>query len=318
LSFPILANAGILSFVQNLLSFGQQPATNHSSQSTALEAPTNIDPSPNTGGGDITVVGGTALVADNGPTGQSAGTNNTPLSDQISLYIVRQGDTLSTIAKLFGVSINTIRWNNDINGQTISPGQTLTILPVSGVEHTVKKGDTIKSIAKLYNGDVAEIEQYNNISSDSQLSVGDVVIIPDGEISPQSSSGSSAGYVPAVAGPQVSADGYYIRPTTGPRTQGIHAYNAVDIAPPYGTAIVAAATGKVIVARFGGWNGGYGNYVVIQHGNGTQTLYAHMSKEAVLDGADVVQGQVIGYVGASGKVTGPHLHFEIRGAVNPF
>ena len=102
------------------------------------------------------------------------------------------------------------------------------------------------------------------------------------------------------------------------RTQGIHGYNAVDLAAPFGTPIVAAASGRVIVSRSGGWNGGYGTYVVIDHPDGTQTLYAHMSRVAVWQGAQVVAGQVIGYVGSTGRSTGPHVHFEVRGAVNPF
>jgi murein DD-endopeptidase MepM/ murein hydrolase activator NlpD len=82
---------------------------------------------------------------------------------------------------------------------------------------------------------------------------------------------------------------------------------------------MAAATGDVVVARAGGWNGGYGSYVVISHDNGSQTLYAHMSKVAAYDGEHVVQGQVIGYVGETGNATGPHVHFEIRNGIrNPF
>ena len=115
-------------------------------------------------------------------------------------------------------------------------------------------------------------------------------------------------------------DAYYIAPLSHyVQTQGIHGYNAVDLAAPMGTPIMAAADGTVIVARSGGWNGGYGSYVVIQHGNGSQTLYAHMSKVAAYDGEGVVQGQVIGYVGESGNATGPHVHFEIRDGIrNPF
>jgi murein DD-endopeptidase MepM/ murein hydrolase activator NlpD len=119
------------------------------------------------------------------------------------------------------------------------------------------------------------------------------------------------------SGPAIS--GYFIHPLPGSvRTQGIHGYNAVDFGAPVGTPILASAGGSVLVSRVGGWNGGYGNYVVIDHPNGTQTLYAHNSKNTVWQGQTVVAGQVIGYVGNTGRSTGPHLHFEIRGAKNPF
>ncbi len=85
-----------------------------------------------------------------------------------------------------------------------------------------------------------------------------------------------------------------------------------------GAPIRAAAAGEVIVSKTGGWNGGYGNYIVIKHANGTQTLYAHNSSNAVSAGASVAQGEVIGYVGNTGRSTGSHLHFEVRGAKNPF
>ncbi|HEU5114585.1 MAG TPA: M23 family metallopeptidase, partial [Candidatus Paceibacterota bacterium] len=87
---------------------------------------------------------------------------------------------------------------------------------------------------------------------------------------------------------------------------------------PIGTPIHAAASGVVIIARSGGYNGGYGSYVVISHPNGTQTLYAHMSKVIAHQGDAVEQGDLIGLVGSTGKSTGPHVHFEVRGAVNPF
>ena len=102
-------------------------------------------------------------------------------------------------------------------------------------------------------------------------------------------------------------------------TQGLHGWNAVDIGAPKGTPIYAAAAGTVIVAKSNGaWNGGYGNYVVISHPNGTETLYAHMSKVETSAGASVGQGETIGLVGMTGMATGNHLHFEVRGAANPF
>jgi murein DD-endopeptidase MepM/ murein hydrolase activator NlpD len=101
-------------------------------------------------------------------------------------------------------------------------------------------------------------------------------------------------------------------------TQGLHGYNGIDIGVPTGTAIYAAAGGTVIISRNSGWNGGYGDYIVISHDNGVQTLYGHLSRTVVQTGARVEQGDIIGYSGMTGKATGPHLHFEVRGAKNPF
>jgi murein DD-endopeptidase MepM/ murein hydrolase activator NlpD len=113
--------------------------------------------------------------------------------------------------------------------------------------------------------------------------------------------------------------GYYTRPVVGGRkSQGIHGSNGIDIAAPNGTPILAAAGGTVILAREGGYNGGYGNYMVIKHPNGTQTLYAHALYLSVEMGQTVAQGQTIGAVGSTGRSTGNHLHFEVRGAKNPF
>ncbi|HRH55479.1 MAG TPA: M23 family metallopeptidase, partial [Candidatus Paceibacterota bacterium] len=101
-------------------------------------------------------------------------------------------------------------------------------------------------------------------------------------------------------------------------SQGIHGWNGVDMSAPSGTPIYAAAGGTVIVSRVGGWNGGYGNYVVIEHAGGVQTLYAHMATDSVSVGETVSRGQNIGTVGNTGQSTGYHLHFEVRGAKNPF
>ncbi len=285
-----------------------------------LQATLSPNAEHNTDQGDITIVGGTALLSDDGPTGGLAeNKKDHPSSDKISVYVVRKGDTLGTIARMFGVSINTIRWSNDIKGSVISPGQTLVILPVSGVRHVVKKGETLGSITKTYKGDIDEVKRYNNITESTKLSVGDIVIVPDGEVISQSTTvASSPASRTQVVQSAKEYSGYYIRPVPGKRTQGVHGYNGVDLAPPQGTPIVASAGGLVIVSRSGGWNGGYGSYVVIQHDNGTQTLYAHNQENTVTQGQTVEQGDVIGYVGRTGKATGPHLHFEIRGAKNPF
>lgn len=275
----------------------------------------NLDPNPAKGGGDTAIVG-SALLADAGPLGTIADIEDVPVSDQISLYVVREGDTLTQIAQMFGVSVNTILWANDLpRGTQIRKDQTLVILPVSGVRHKVVKGDTVKSIAKHYEADVSEIASFNGIDESHPLAIGKTIIVPDGEIAPTPVRAGK----PVIAGGGRSVGGFFSAPLVRyKKTQGLHGYNGVDLAAPYGTQILAAAPGVVIVSRSGGWNGGYGNYVVIKHSNGTQTLYAHNATNIVAQGQSVERGQVIGTVGNTGRSTGTHLHFEVRGAKNPF
>jgi len=120
------------------------------------------------------------------------------------------------------------------------------------------------------------------------------------------------------SGPDYS--GYFTWPVNGGVvTQGLHGFNGIDIGASKGTSIFASAAGVVLIARNNGaWNGGYGNYVVIQHNNGTQTLYAHATAVLVTPGESVSQGQPIATIGRTGQATGNHLHFEVRGATNPF
>ncbi|MEK7136070.1 MAG: LysM peptidoglycan-binding domain-containing protein, partial [Patescibacteria group bacterium] len=184
-------------------------------------------------GGSILVEDNSTLVPTTGPLGATAGaTAFVPANDQISVYVVKEGDVLSQIAGMFGVSINTIMWANDIKKSTdISEGDVLVILPISGVRHTVKKGDTISKLAKLYNADAGEIARYNGLDEGFTLAPGEEIIVPHGEIpapkpTKRSSSGSSGktGSLPAYSG-------YYIRPLSGgTKTQGIHGNNGVDIA----------------------------------------------------------------------------------------
>lgn len=278
----------------------------------------NIDPSNSLGGGDITI-DDNALVPDEGPAGAGADIVK-PKNSTISKYVVRPGDTLSAIAKMFDVSPNTILWANDLpKASSLQIGQTLTILPVTGLEYTVKKGDTLASIAKRYGADAQEVASYNGLDEGALVS-GLEIIIPDGELPAPASSGAKKvlSYVTPSGTP--SQVGYYMRPIAGGiRSQGIHGYNGVDLASPTGTPIFASAEGDVIVAKETGWNGGYGSYVVVQHANGSQTLYSHASSVIVSLGQHVQQGQVIAYVGRTGKATGAHVHFEIRNGIrNPF
>jgi murein DD-endopeptidase MepM/ murein hydrolase activator NlpD len=216
---------------------------------------------------------------------------------------------------MYDVSAKTILWANNIESASkIRPGDTLVILPITGVRHIVKSGDTLATIAKKYKGDVDDILSYNQLASVSDIKVGDTVIIPDGTIVAPPAVASRSG---AVATGNGSSG--YVHPVPGAvRTQGIHGYNGVDLAAPVGTAVRAAQGGQVIVARTSGWNGGYGLYIVIKHPNGTQTLYAHLSSVSVTVGDSVASGQTIGAVGNTGRSTGSHLHFEVRGAKNPF
>lgn len=304
----------------------------------------NIDPSPARGGGDISIVDDSALVPDEGPAGTTVDIQK-PKSSQISLYVVREGDTIQGVAKLFGVTPNTVLWGNDLpRGAKLKVGQMLTILPVSGIPYTVKKGDTLASIAKKTGGDADEIGRFNDVDDDS-LTAGASLIVPDGELSAPpapviartSSNAGSTAVIASTGHPHVASsksepahdvgpvgtaaeNAYYMIPLSRyTETQGLHGFNAVDLAAPVGTPIMASASGDVIVAKDTGWNGGYGKYVVIQHNNNSQTLYGHQTRVIVSVGEHVVQGQIIGYVGSTGRSTGPHLHFEIRGGPrNPF
>ena len=292
-------------------------ATYNSQTIVLLEGVKNPDPKVAVGGGDITIVDGEALSADGSPIPEGEGIS-AENPGEISVYVVHEGDTLSQIASMFDVTMNTIRWANDIGPkEAIQPGDKLVILPITGVRHVVVKGETLASLAKKYSGDIDEIAQFNGLHSDDALAVGTELIIPNGEVAAPKISPTS-GTKLTYSGPTYV--GYFMRPVAGGvRTQGIHGYNGVDLASAYGAPIYAAAAGEVIISRSdGSWNGGYGNYVVVRHGNGTQTLYAHNSSNAVSVGDAVTQGQVVGYMGATGKATGTHLHFEVRGATNPF
>ena len=284
-----------------------------------LKAAFNSDPNPAKGGGDIIVEDG-VLIPD-GDVSEESDTISRTSNGEISVYIVREADTLSQIAEMFDVSAKTILWANDIKDPSIiRPGATLVILPITGVRHVVKDGDTISTIAKKYDGDVEEILSYNQLASANDISVGDTVVVPNGVMANTGSQTRIAATPTSVSGSSAGGGSIgYTHPAPGAvKSQGIHGYNGVDLAASYGSNILAAAGGEVIVSKSSGWNGGYGQYIVVKHPNGTQTLYAHLSANLVGVGAKVVAGQVIGKMGNTGRSTGTHLHFEVRGARNPF
>lgn len=317
-------HAGAFSFFNELMGgenanaavAGRADAKTNNSQTMALlEAPISSDSPKNSG--TMTIIDHSAIETNLGPGGTVKEVMDKSGADHVSVYIVHSGDTLSAIAKMFDVTPNTIIWANDLkSARDIREGDELVILPISGIKHVIKKGDTLQSIAKKYNGDAYEIAQFNDLTDNSSLKVGVEIIIPDGEATPEASKSSGA-KVGAVVTSGVKS-GYFIRPTSGRKTQGLHGRNrsGVDIASSPGTAIYAAASGKVIIAKMGGWNGGYGNYIVVQHANGMQSLYAHLSSINVSRGQNVTQGELIGGMGSTGNSTGTHLHFEILGAKN--
>ena len=223
-------------------------------------------------------------------------------------YIVEEDDTLSSIAKKFDISTNTILWANNLNqGSVIKPGQKLIILPVSGVLYYVKSDDTLSEIAKKYKGDVGEIISFNELSGE-EIFIGDILIIPNGQI-PAPSKTYAQPQAPQI--PITSSS--FIYPTEGKISQGLHFSNAIDIANQCGTLVVAAAGGTVLRTS---WNSVGGNYITISHPNGTVTYYGHLSAFLVKPNDLVTASQAIGRIGRTGRATGCHLHFEVRGARN--
>lgn len=259
--------------------------------------------------------------------GQASDGDDSDVTDQTIIYEVKSGDTIATVARMFDVSKDTLRWANSLKSDTLKGGQVLMILPVTGVMHEVKKGDTIASIAKKYKADTDEVYSYNGLKSKSELAIGDMIIIPDGKKddelkvteSKKKANSKKNSKSKLLDRYNVDLAGYFARPILGGhKTQGLHGHNGIDIGGTVGMPILAAADGTIVIARPSGYNGGYGEMVMIKHTNGTQTLYAHLSGVYVSEGQNVNQGDTIGALGNTGHSTGPHLHFEIRGAVNPF
>jgi len=331
---PFSAHAGLLSKLFDKTSAHSQESVTYSQDTNAqlvplLRAAIHIDPNPAKGGGDIIISEG-ALVPSGDIDGEESVVNTKTSGGEITIHVVREykegsiPETLSDIATMYDVSVETIMWANDIsNPNLIRPGDELVILPITGVRHVVKSGDTLRSIAKKYGAEaehldeiVEEIISYNQLASSEDLAVGDTIVIPGGEVEAPTPIRTTYSATSVATG---GGSAGFIHPVPGAvKTQGIHGYNGVDFGAPAGTPVRAAAAGEVIVSRSSGWNGGYGLYVVVKHANGTQTLYSHLSRTAVSVGARVTQGQTIGYVGSTGRSTGNHLHFEVRGARNPF
>ncbi|HEX9664296.1 MAG TPA: peptidoglycan DD-metalloendopeptidase family protein [Patescibacteria group bacterium] len=241
--------------------------------------------------------------------------NQNRLRDETETYLVQENDTISSIAKDFGISADTILWENNLNARGfIKPGQKLTILPTSGLSHKVKSGDTIGSLAKKYSVEQKDILAFNEILDASEIKIGQTLIIPDGTpvTAPRPAPKTQLAnirdiFMPAPARPSAARLQW---PTSGRVITQYYTWrhSGLDIDGHYDSPIYAAEGGTV---EFTGWASGYGLSVVVNHGNGMKTRYAHASKIFVNPGQQVSRGQTLAMVGTTGWSTGTHLHFEV-------
>ena len=223
-------------------------------------------------------------------------------------YTVRAGDSISTISRKFGLSnISTLIAVNEIsNVRTLHAGQKLKIPSVDGLIYKVAAGDSLNSLSVKYHVSVEEILDANDLDSDT-LSKGMELFIPGAKLDATSlkkAMGELFVYPITAAWRLTSRFG----PRKDPFTGVASSHTGIDMACPTGTPIRAAMSGTVVYA---GWSNIFGNYVIIDHGNGYQTLYGHMSKITAKKGQRVDQSTRIGLVGSTGYSTGPHLHFTV-------
>lgn len=255
---------------------------------------------------------------------------------KVAEYVVEPGDSLSSIAYQYDVSVATILWANGLTERSIiRPGNVLKVPPISGIMYKVKKGDSLKKIASTFRANVIDIVNFNHLDEDgSDLKAGEEIMVPGGKpvasvivsspsrpVNVAQTRGSVA--VPASSRQAPGASGFVWPAGVRIVTQYFSwKHNGLDIAGPMSTPIYAVKAGTVTISQCG-WNGGYGCYVVIDHGDGFSTRYGHNSRLLVVPGEYVETGQTVALMGNTGNVrgvTGIHVHFEVRvngRAVNP-
>jgi len=276
-------------------------------------------------------VGGTAvtkptiLPGNQLPVSEDSGAPQATGRREVTEYTVQTGDTIGAIAEAFNVHVETLLWANNLTARSyIRPGDTLKILPTDGLVHTVARGDTVSSLANTYDTDASKIIAFNNLQKDgSDIIIGESLIIPDGtkpvpkstytvtESRPYTPLTNVAAPPPSVAAPAGSG---YVWPLGAHIITQYYGFQhtGVDISGGgVGTPIYATRSGTVIKSQCG-YNGGYGCYIILDHGGGINSLYGHASQLYVSAGEQVTQGQTIAAMGSTGRSTGPHLHFEIR------
>lgn len=247
-------------------------------------------------------------------------TSSLKLKEKYTKYVIQNGDTLSTIAVKFGITSDSVKWSNGITDENfIKPGTEIDIPSVTGIVYTVKSGDTIEGIASKFKTSSALVVAQNDLYGEDII-VGSQIIVPDGIIeappapAPAAKVATTSSYGSGRYGSSapIGSTGSFRFPTNAGRMGYYNGYHwwAIDIPNSIGTPIYAADSGQIVEAKYG-YNGGYGNTILISHGNGYQTRYGHMSTLLILGGY-VQKGQVIGYMGSTGRSTGSHLHFEIH------
>ena len=263
---------------------------------------------------------------------------NTEISTELRTipvtYTVQSGDSVWGISNKFGLSVESVLYANyDIlldQSDNLMPGQVLTIPPTNGILHTWRSRDSLSSVASRYGADIQDILLFigNDLDlSNPQVNPGTVVMVPGGnrelvnitfaavttDESGNLISGFSGPGACSLAGVGLMGNGFFIWPSAVHMISGNEygpGHNGIDIGAGIGSALFAADSGTVVYA---GWlNGGYGNFVMIDHGNGFTTWYEHLEYVSVNCGDNVFQGSVIGTAGSTGNSTGAHLHFEIR------
>jgi len=247
---------------------------------------------------------------------------------------VAEGESLGSIAEAYGLGVDYLIWNNPevaADPDYLLIGEKLMVPGTEGIVYDVRLGDTITDIAAVYGIDAAAVVEFgpNNLTSPDLIIEGMVLVLPGGvpppppapvleepeaadDVGPAPGGGISVPVGVAVAAPAPSIG--FIWPVNGtfwsgfgPRWGSFH--KGIDIGAAYGTGVAAAATGQVILAVYR--DNGYGNYIIVRHADGTETLYAHLSAMYVSQGQEVGQGEIIGAVGCTGWCNGDHLHFEI-------
>jgi len=230
-------------------------------------------------------------------------------------YVVKPGESLSSIATDFGLTTLTIKYANNLSSSTLRVGQELRIPPIDGLYINVKRNDTISSIANRYRVSSDYILKYNNLTREDPIFAGNELLIPGAIVAKSTASpvSSKSGNVTVPSFNPLPYSGRFVWPTSSPThylSQGYYLWHkAIDLPRTNGWGIYASAAGIVQIKST---SGGYGNLIIINHGDGWSTYYAHLSEFKVRAGQYVEQGQLIGIMGSTGRSTGPHLHFEIR------